>query len=180
MVYIEDVIALLSGNFIKLIGAILILLIGLLISRFLSKLSLKVLNKLKMNLIVKSTFGLDVPAEEFLSTGIRYILYLTSMIYALNQLGITTFILKFILSFILILIIILILLSLKDIVPNIIAGLFLHQRKLINMGDKIKVKNIKGKVIEITTTETKLETDNNDIIIIPNRVLIKNEIIKEK
>ncbi len=169
-----------SENLIKLIGAVLVLLIGLLISRLIGKLTYKILNNLKLNSILKNNLDLSVPGEEIISIIVKYFLYIISVIYSLNQLGITTFILQLVLIFIFVLLIILFLLSLKDVVPNLIAGLFLHQKKLIKKGDNIRVKDIKGKVVEITTTETKLETKNKDIIIIPNSILIKNEIIKEK
>ena len=73
-----------------------------------------------------------------------------------------------------------IILSLKDLIPNIAAGFLLHHRKFINKGENITVKDIKGKIIDITLTEIKLETKNKDVVIIPNSVLIKNEIVKNK
>lgn len=180
MITLEELTSLISNNLIKLVGGILIILIGIILSRFISKLIYKLLKKSKVNSFFQKKMGLNLPAEEFMTTVIRYLLYLLSIIYALNQVGVTTFVLKFVLIFIFILIILLILLSLKDIIPNLIAGLFLHQKKLIEVGDQISVKDIKGKVLEITGTETKLETKNKDIIIVPNRVLIKNEVVKEK
>jgi small-conductance mechanosensitive channel len=42
----------------------------------------------------------------------------------------------------------------------------------------IKVKGMKGRVVEITFLETKIETTKKDMIFIPNSVLIKTEIVK--
>lgn len=168
-----------SDGFIKIIGAILILLIGLVISKLISKLFKKLLHKSRFNEIVKKVLNLDVPFEEFSSTIIKYIFYLVSVIFALQHLGLTTFILNVILITIFSLLIIFVILSLKDLVPNMAAGFLLHHRKFITKGDEIIVKDIKGKVTEMTLTETKLETKNKDVVIIPNSVLIKNEIIKK-
>ncbi len=76
--------------------------------------------------------------------------------------------------------IIFIILTLKDLIPNITAGILLHHRKIINKNDNITVKDISGKIIDITLTETKLETKNKDIVIIPNLVLIKNIVTRKK
>lgn len=175
-----DINTFVSNGVIKLIGAILILLIGVLISRLVSKLFKKLISKFKLNEILKSTLKIDIPLEEFIATIIKYILYLVFLIYALKHLGLATFILNIILISILSLLVIFIILTLKDLIPNITAGILLHHRKFVEKGDEIIVKDIKGKVIDITLTEVKLETKNKDTIIIPNSILMKNEITKKK
>lgn len=175
-----DINSIISDGIIKLIGAILIILIGILISKFISKLFKKLITKLKLNQILKSTLNLDIPLEEFIATILKYVLYLVFLILALQHLGLATFILNAILIAILALLVIFIILTLKDLIPNITAGFLIHHRKLINKGENIIVKDIKGKIIDITLTELKLESKNKDIIIIPNSVLIKNIITKEK
>ena len=175
-----DMQTLVSDTFIRIIGAILILLIGLVISKLISKLFKKLLHKSRLNEIIKRTLNLDIPLEEFSSTIIKYIFYLVSVIFALQHLGLTTFILNAILITIFLVMVAFVILSIKDLVPNIAAGFLLHHRKFIRPGDDVRVKDINGKIIEITLTETRLETKNKDVIIIPNSVLIKNEVVKRK
>ncbi|MBI2668192.1 mechanosensitive ion channel, partial [Candidatus Woesearchaeota archaeon] len=43
----------------------------------------------------------------------------------------------------------------------------------------IEVKDISGKVIEITLTETKIETKDKEIVLIPNSLLLKEKIKKK-
>ncbi|MBS3163602.1 mechanosensitive ion channel [Candidatus Woesearchaeota archaeon] len=175
-----DIKSLVSDGIIRIIGAILILLIGVVISKFISKLVKKVLHKSHFNEVTKRILNLDVPLEEFVSTIIKYIFYLVSVVFALQHIGLTTFIFNVILVAIFGLLVLFIILSLKDLIPNIAAGFLLHHRKFINKGENITVKDIKGKIIDITLTEIKLETKNKDVVIIPNSVLIKNEIVKNK
>ncbi|MBU0930070.1 MAG: mechanosensitive ion channel [Nanoarchaeota archaeon] len=175
-----DINSIISNGVIKLIGAILIILIGVLISKFISKLFKKLITKLRLNEILKKTMKIDVPLEEFVATIIKYLLYLIFLILALKHLGLAEFILNAILIAILSLLVIFIVLTLKDLIPNITAGFLIHHRKLINKGENIIVKDIKGKIIDITLTEVKLETKEKDIIIIPNSILIRNIITKKK
>jgi small conductance mechanosensitive channel len=81
---------------------------------------------------------------------------------------------------ILIIIIISILLSIKDFMPNMFSGLFIHRKRFINVGDVIKVENTEGKVVHINLVETKIETNKGDIIYFPNSLLTKNKVIKLK
>ena len=175
-----DINSYVSNSIILLIGAILILLIGILLSRLISKLIKKMLHKSGLNNILKTSLKIDILLEEFIGTVIKYILYLVSIIFALQHLGLTTFLVNIILIAIFGFLIIFIILTLKDLIPNITAGILLHHRKIINKNDNITVKDISGKIIDITLTETKLETKNKDIVIIPNLVLIKNIVTRKK
>lgn len=172
--------SLVSDGIIKLIGSILILLIGILFSKLISKLFKKLVAKAKLDYVLKNTLKLDIPLEDFMATILKYLLYIVFLILSLQHLGLTTFILNIILIGILSILIIFVMLTLKDLIPNITAGILLHHRKLVNKGEEITIKDIKGKVIDVTLTEIKLETKNKDIIIIPNSILMKNELIKRK
>ncbi|MFA5176020.1 MAG: mechanosensitive ion channel domain-containing protein [Candidatus Nanoarchaeia archaeon] len=179
MIALSDITALVSDNLVKLIGGILILLIGLVISRFFGKLFYKVLHRIGVNEVLKKQLQLQIPIEEFISTFIRYLGYIISVIFALQQLGLTTFIFNLILILILVFIILMVVIALKDIVPNITAGFFITQKKLVKVGDIVKIKNLTGKVTNVTLTEIQIK-NKEDIIIIPNSVLIKHEIIKKR
>jgi len=118
--------------------------------------------------------------ERAIGKAIAYFIYFIAIIIALNQIGLTTTILYMISAAVLIIIVISIALGVKDFIPNILAGIHLHRKDIIKEGDKIKVKGTEGKVISVELTETKLKTKKGDIIIIPNSMLVKEEIIKLK
>lgn len=169
-----------SGNLNRLVAAVIVLLIAFLIARFLRNLSARVLRELKTNKILKENFGLRAPIEEIISQGIFYIVLLVGIIMALNQLGLSTAILYMILIVMLLVIISFIVLAFKDFIPNVFASFWIHQRKMIEKGDYIEVKDIAGKVVEINLTETKIETKDKEIVLFPNSLLLKEKIKKIK
>src|SRR3989344_3758317 len=88
-------------------------------------------------------------------------------------------ILKIIFILIGIAIIVFTILAFKDWVPNIIAGLYIYKNNKVKIGDIIKVKGVKGKIIEMNLVETKIETNNNELIFIPNSNMVRYEVVKE-
>jgi small conductance mechanosensitive channel len=171
---------LLSGLFTKMVVAVIILLIGFVIGKILGKIVKNLLHSIEFNQIIKRATGIRISLEEGISVFVTYFIYFLFIIMALNQLGLTTVVLHMISGAILIIIIISILLSIKDFMPNMFSGLFIHRKRFINVGDVIKVENTEGKVVHINLVETKIETNKGDIIYFPNSLLTKNKVIKLK
>ena len=170
----------LSSVFTKLVVAVIIVLIGLVLGKILGKFVQKALHEIELNKIIKKAAGIKASVEEIISTSLSYFIYFIFIVMALNQLGITTVVLHMISGVILIIIIISILLSIKDFMPNMFAGLFIHQKRFIKEGDILKVDNTEGKVVHINLVETKIETKHGDIIYIPNSLLTKKTVVKLK
>jgi small conductance mechanosensitive channel len=165
---------------LNLVAAIVILIIGLIIGRFLSNLTRKVLHELELDKILKEQARIKVPITDLISSIVKYVIYIITVILALNQIGLRSFILNIILAILVVLLIIFMILSLKDFVPNLVAGLFLHQKRNFNPGDIIQVNNIEGEVLSITLFETRIKTTNNEIVYIPNSLLTKSVVIKKR
>ena len=163
---------------IKLVAAITILLIGLILGRFFSKLVKKILKEVELNNIIKKEFKLDWPVEQFLVSFIRYLVYFVALVIALNQIGLAKIILYVILGGVLLFIVVFMILAIKDFIPNVVSGFLIQHRKLLKKGDKIKVRDIEGKVVDITLTEVQIKS-GDEIIVVPNSVLSK-EIIWKK
>jgi small-conductance mechanosensitive channel len=168
------------GLMIKLIAALGIVIIGIIFGRIISKLIKRGLHELELNRILRENANMRVDVEKFVSSFILYLIYFAAIIMALDQIGITTTIAYILLIVVLVVIIIFIIIAFKDFIPNVTAGFFVNQRHMIKQNEYIKVKNIEGKVISIDLIETRLQTDDGDIIFIPNMVFLKNEIIKVK
>ncbi|NQV09066.1 mechanosensitive ion channel [Candidatus Woesearchaeota archaeon] len=164
----------------KIVVAVVILLIGFIIGKIVGRLLQRVLHEFELDNIMKMATGLKISLEELISHFITYIIYFLTVVMALNQIGLTTTLLNIISAGIMILIIIFILLGIKDFFPNVIAGIFIHQKGWIKVGDKIKVKNIEGKVVHVNLVDVRLETKKGDLIYIPNSLIIKNELIKKR
>lgn len=165
---------------INLISALVIIIIGLIVARFLSNLTRKILNEVELDKILKEKARIKVPIAEFTSSIVKYAIYLITIVLALNQLGLKDIILNIVLTIVIIILIIFIVLSLKDFVPNLIAGLFLYQKRSINPGEVIEVNGIEGEVLSLNLFETKIKTKNHEIVYIPNSVLTKSVVIKKK
>lgn len=64
-------------------------------------------------------------------------------------------------------------LSLQEILKNFFTGLWINTERVVARGDWVKIANIEGEVREVTWNTTRLMTRKNDLIYIPNRLLIE-------
>jgi|SRR3989344_163489 len=167
-----------SGFISHIILAVIILLSGFILGRLAGRLIKRGLHEIELDGIIRKTTSLKYSAEDILSTVIAYFIYFITVIMALNQLGVTTTILYIIAGAIIVLVVLSVFLGIKDFIPNLMAGIFIHEKRNISQGDYIKFKDIEGQVVHINLIETKIKTKKGDIIIIPNANLTKSEIIK--
>jgi len=65
----------------------------------------------------------------------------------------------------------------NTVVSNMMAGLFVVYRRSTNIGDRIKVGNQIGDVVEIKLMETLVKSIKNEMISIPNAQLLNSEVI---
>lgn len=65
----------------------------------------------------------------------------------------------------------------NTVVSNIMAGLFVIYRRSTNIGDRVKVGDIVGDVVEIKLMETLLRSVKNEMISIPNAQLLNSEVV---
>jgi small-conductance mechanosensitive channel len=98
-----------------------------------------------------------------------------AIVFALDQLGITAFVLYIIIGLLALVIAAAFVLSIKDFIPNFIAGWRLSRKKLFAVGDTVTIGSVTGKVKEAGLLETKLQS-RKDVIHIPNSILFKQEI----
>lgn len=174
------VVNLLSGLLTDLIVAVILVLLGFIIGRVLGKLAQKALHELETDRVLKQTAKIKFSMEKIVGGFVKYFIYFIFIVMALNQVGLTTTLLHMISAGIIILIVLAVFLGIKDFVPNLLAGIFIQRKGMIHLGDYIKVKGIKGKVMNIDLVETRIETGSKDIIYIPNSVLTKEEVVKLK
>jgi small conductance mechanosensitive channel len=168
-----------SQLFTKLIIAIIIILIGFIIGKLVSRVVYKILHEFELNKSLKKA-RIRISLEEIISQFLAYFIYFAAIIWALNELGITTTVLNMIAAALLILIIISTLLAIKDFIPNFFACLFIRQRRILKIGSNVEIDKIHGKIKKIGLIETKILTKNGDIIYIPNSILTKKIIIRKK
>ncbi len=167
------VISFIGEKSINLVASIAILLLGLVFGRVLSKLLQRILCPLELNKHIRKTFNTRFPLEQFATSLVKYIVYITALVLALSQIGLASTIFYILLIGILLILILFILVAIKDFIPNVVAGTTLLKHEIIKVGEIIEVDDIKGRVVEHTLTETQVKTREGDIIWIPNSFLTK-------
>lgn len=156
---------------INLIVSILIIFLGLIFGRFLGNLTKKILSELEADRLIKKHISLELKAENVLGNLVKYASYIIAIIIALNQLGITGIVLIIVLFLVAIIALGIILFDLRDFSHNFMVGLFSKKRKLLKKDQEISISSVKGKIVEISITEIKVKTKNEDIITIPSSLL---------
>ena len=169
-----------NGFVSKLLIALIILFIGFVIGRLLGRLINRVLHEFELNKVLKKTTTSGLKLEELISKLVTYLVYFIAIILALETLNLAPVILYIISAAILIIIILSVLLSIKDFVPNLIAGLVIQKKRSLKLGDHIKVKDLEGEIIKINLVEISIRNKHDDMIYIPSSVLLKSEFVKLK
>jgi len=170
----------LSMVLLKFITAIVILLVGFIIGKVLGRFIYKVLHNFELNIIMEKLVGVKISLEEIIETFITYFIYFITIVIVLQQIGIATTVLHMIAGGVIIIIILATFLGVKDFIPNAIGGFFIQSKKIIQVGETVKIKGMEGEILEVNLVETKLRTKEGDIIFIPNSAVTKTEIIKIK
>lgn len=67
----------------------------------------------------------------------------------------------------------------KDYVTNMINGLIIMFSDKLSLGDHIKVLNEEGKILDITLLNIVMQNEDNDMVLIPNSVIITSLIVNQ-
>lgn len=65
----------------------------------------------------------------------------------------------------------------NSVVSNVLAGLFVIYRRSMNIGDRIRVGEHVGDVIQIKLMETYIKSIKNELISVPNNQILNSEVI---
>lgn len=169
-----------SLSILRIVAAVVIVLIGLIVGRVIGKLVRKGLHELEIDEVLRKYAKINIPIEESIGRIVSYVLYFIAIIFALNQLGLSTFVLRVVLWTILVLVVAFIILAFKDFIPNLASGFLIHHKKKIKVGDEIKVLGVEGKVVLMDLVESVVKTKKGEEIRLPNSLLNKNILIKKK
>ncbi len=152
----------------------IIVIFGILAAHFFSRIVSMIL--LKLGLLEKlKEKGMKNPAW-ILETGIRYLIYIVAIYFALTRLRLFEPVFSIALIVIGIIILIIIVFEFKDFIVNFTSGLIMLSKNQFKVGDIIKLGDLEGEVKEISITETKIITKKDDLIIIPNYFIVRSKI----
>jgi small-conductance mechanosensitive channel len=132
-------------------------------------------NKLK-NLLVERVLGhtkLDLGARQAIGTISRYFILFIGFLIILQTVGINLTTLNVLagavgigVGF-----------GLQNIASNFISGLIILFERPVQVGDRIEIENVNGKVISIGARSTIVRTNDNITIIVPNSKFISENVI---
>ncbi len=165
----------LNKTILKMGLAILIFLIGFIIGNILGKLIYNLLKQIEVNNILKNLTGIKLNLDQLISKAISYAIYFLSLVAALEQMGIANTILYLISGTIILFILISFFITIRDFVPNLVAGFYLYSREKIKEGSKIEINNIKGILEHVDLLQIRIKTKSGDTIYIPNSTVIKSK-----
>lgn len=160
-------------------AALALIIFGVIAGIIVEKLVRRLLHGFELDRVLAS-IGMKFPLEDFIASIVKYIVYFSGIILALNELGLSKVLLEILLGMIVVIIVAFIILAFKDFAPNITAGLFIHRKGSIKKGEWLKINEIEGEVFELDLIETKLKMKSGNLIIIPNSFLAKSIIMKKK
>ncbi|MFH1133706.1 MAG: mechanosensitive ion channel domain-containing protein [Nanoarchaeota archaeon] len=158
----------LSGIFTKVLLAVIILLLGFIIGRIAGKLVLRFLQDLRVNRFLQKRIGTSLYFEEAAGLVVSYGIYIITIIQSLNSLGITLMVANVLLAVSVFIILLFIVLAVKDFVPNLFAGIYIHSKRRIQEGMLLRIKNTSGEIVSTGLLETTIKTGRGERIIIPN------------
>lgn len=154
--------------------SIVILLVGFAIGMLTKKFLTRVLSQVELNKIVRK-LGITANIERGLAITTSAIIYLVTIVFFLNQLNITSIVLYLIVGGVLTLLILTFLVGVKDLIPNLVAYLFLQRKDSIKEGHHVQIREIEGIVERIGYQETEIRTPRGDILYVPNSLFIKSK-----
>lgn len=161
-----------------LIRAVIVIAIGLIITKIVVDITRRILDRDDVDTLIRN-LGYEPAVKDLLILIMKYLFYFIIFMIAIAQFGFGTFVIEAILVIIVLAFGALIIYSLKDLIPNISAGITIARSKAYKVGDRIKVGLYEGIVRDFNITSTKIEDKMGRLIIIPNSVIIRGEIINE-
>ncbi len=155
------------ANFVpRFIGAILLIVVGFIIADFFGKVSEEAGGK----------FMEDLHLGRFVGGVIRYTVGMVVLVMSLALLGLDIVALAILLSALLVILIVITIVGIKDMLPEITAGI--QVREMLKVGDRVKVAGYGGVVEEMKPLVTKLSTGKS-VVIMPNSMLTENPVEKK-
>jgi hypothetical protein len=130
----------------KIIVALITLFVGFIIAKLAGLLTKRVLHEAEINRIL-TTAGMKL--DEALGRLVEYALYVITLLVILNQFGLTKLVLGILITIAIALIAFSLLLTIKDFIPNAITGMFIRKKLHANLGKKVKIGMVTGKLVHV-------------------------------
>lgn len=120
-----------------------------------------------------------VPRFWILGNVVKYAIYLVVVIMTLSHLQISTGVLMVVTGSVFAAIALTTVVGMRDIAPNVVAGMHLLYEKTLNVGDNIQLGEHEGIIEEIGLVKSIIKKKNGEYLIIPNSELMKTIVMKK-
>lgn len=164
-----------AGSLLNLVAVgIVILIAGLALGLLIKKVSFRILQEITLNKIM-SKVGFSYNFEYGISSLLSYIIYLFTLIFFLDQLGIRSIVIYLAVAGMVVLIILPFVVGLKDIVPNVRGWMYIQRTKAVKEKKQVELPQVSGMVQHIGYLETEIKTKRGDMLYVPNSLFLKNK-----
>ncbi|MBR9703253.1 mechanosensitive ion channel family protein [Candidatus Woesearchaeota archaeon] len=176
----DNIVAAITPLLNRVVIALVILFVGFILGKIVGRFLFRVLDDLNLDGLAKRLLGKSLSLERSISAVVAALIYLIAIIMALNALGLTTAVLSAIIIIVLILVGISVLLAIKDLVPNLSAGMMIKQKDIFREGDTVSFNGTSGVVEEFSLFETRLRSKGNEVLIVPNNLFAKHTVKRKR
>lgn len=164
--------------YVKVVVGLIIILMGLIVGQLTGRFVRKVLLELHLDRVVHRLTRLRLNLASSAAALARYGIYMVFFVWALERMGLGAPILNILAGAAILLVVVACLLAIKDFVPNALAGFYAGWKGIVKKGDVITIGNVSGRITDVELLETRLETEKGDMIVVPNRNLLREVIVK--
>ncbi len=164
----------------KIVTSLIMFFLGFMLGKIASNLTKRFLEEININKKTLNTFLGRINLETLLSNIVAYVIYLSTVIMALNNIGITRYVFTGLIIFFGLMLISTLVLDIRDFLPNIFAFIKIKNKKYFFKGDRIRTHLAEGVVKNITPLTTRIITDRGDELYIQNYAVIENLTVEKK
>lgn len=164
---------------LNIVAALLILLLGFVLAKLVGNLLRKFFHSISLDILLSKALKTRVKIAPIIAGLVSLIIYVASVIWALYQVGILTYVVQYLSMVIVVLILLSLLLSLKDALPNFFLGFILRRKLGLRLKKTISFDNITGIVKEVGLTAIIIETKSEKLFV-PYVLLQKKQVTLKK
>lgn len=112
------------------------------------------------------TVALPLDVQNILRRIVKYVLWLAVLMYVTAELKLEEILMP--LMGVSVLVAAAVALSVKNILGDAVAGIFILLDRHFNIGDEIETMNRRGEIVDVTLRKTRLKTSDGTIVVLPN------------
>lgn len=161
---------------LKLFTSLVIFLVGITVGKIAEMLLMKLFDEIELNKHLVKLSRLKWQFNIIMSKAIAYAIYIISIVWALNILGITRIIIFIIAGVLALVLLLSVAFGLNDAIANYFAGFIVRFRHNLKVGMHIRSGHLEGHIINMDSQHVRLETGKAESVFIPYTALLKNKV----